>query len=121
MFAIFLGSCGSKVETDFAAAEAAKGYYEQLLKGEYDAYVSAMLGGDSLPADYREQMVANAKMFVDNQQKLHRGVSRIDVQNCLNDSLTPTAQAFLLLTYGDNTSEEVVVPMVKRGERWLMK
>lgn len=116
-----MAACGGSDKPDFAAAEAAKGYYEQLLKGEVDAFVDGMLGGDSLPADYREQMVANARMFVAHQQQLHQGISRIAVQNCLNDSLTPTAQAFLLLTYGDSTSEEIVVPMVKRGEKWCMK
>lgn len=114
-------ACGKKDSPDFAAAEAARDYYQQLVQGNYEQYVSGMINGDSLPADYREQLVANAKMFMAHQKDLHKGISNITVQNCVNDNTTPAAQAFLLLTYADSTSEEIVVPMVKQNDTWYMK
>jgi hypothetical protein len=39
----------------------------------------------------------------------------------VNDSVQPTANAFLMLCFGDSTIEEVVVPMVKHEGKWLMK
>ena len=118
---IMVIACGKKDAPDFAAAEAACDYYQQLVQGNYEQYVSGMINGDSLPADYREQLVANAKMFIAHQNDLHKGISTITVQNCVNDNTTPAAQAFLLLTYADSTSEEIVVPMVKQNDIWYMK
>ena len=118
---IMVIACGKNDAPDFAAAEAARDYYQQLVQGNYEQYVSGMINGDSLPADYREQLVANAKMFIAHQNDLHKGISTITVQNCVNDNTTSTAQAFLLLNYADSTSEEIVVPMVKQNDIWYMK
>ena len=114
-------SCGSKKKPDFAAANAARDYYNLLLEGNSDAFVAHMEIADSIPESYREQLVANANMYMDQQQTEHRGIKKVDVLNCVNDSLQSTAQAFLMLCYGDSTVEEIVVPMVKRGGKRLMK
>ena len=39
----------------------------------------------------------------------------------LPEQIQPTANAFLMLCFGDSTIEEVVVPMVKHEGKWLMK
>ena len=44
-------------------------------------------------------------------------VSRADVMK--ND--TTLAAVYLQLAFGDNTSEEVLVPMIKRKGVWYMK
>ena len=49
------------------AGRAAKAYYDQLLHGDYNAFVAGRYQPDSIPAAYREQLVANAKMFLGQQ------------------------------------------------------
>ena len=43
-------------------------------------------------------------------------VKKVDI-----DSLRVKADVFLILTYGDNGTEQVLLPMVKDGELWYMK
>lgn len=92
-----------------------------MLEGKAEAFVEKMDMPDSIPEMYREQLVANIKMYIAQQQDEHHGIKKVDVQNCINDSLQPTAQAFLMICYGDSTVEEIVIPMVKRDGKWLMK
>ncbi len=122
MAATLLLSC-SKTEqkVDFAAANAAKQYYEWLLTGNHDAFVRGLDFPDSIPDSYREQLVANAKMFVGTQKEEHGGLREVRIVNCVNDSLSSTASAFLLLSFGDNSTEEIVVPMIRKNEKWYMK
>ena len=119
--ALLLVACGDGKKPDFAAANAAKDYYNLLLEGKADAFVDKMDMQDSIPEMYREQLVANIKMYMAQQQLEHRGIKKVEVQNCINDALQPTAQAFLMICYGYSTVEEIVVPMVKRDGKWLMR
>ena len=124
---IFLGlatlvfSCkGEQVDT-LEAARAAKEYYDTLLAGHAATFVGGMYLPDSIPDSYRQQLEANAKMFVARQQEEHGGICDVKILNCVNDSAAPTANAFLLLTFGDSLREEIVVGMVKHQGRWLMR
>ena len=114
-------SCRGNKTVDFAAANAAKDYYDQLIKEKYDAFVDGMNMPERIPDSYRQQLEDNARMFVGEQQKAHGGLREVRVVNCVNDSVDVSAHAFLMLCFGDSTIEEVVVPMVKRDGRWLMK
>lgn len=120
VFAAIL-SCSDNGKEDFAAAHAAKDYYDLLLKEKYDGFVDGMNFPDAITKNYREQLVANARMFVAEQQRLHKGMNEVRVVNCVNDSTQTTANAFLMLCFSDSTVEQVVVPMVKRDGRWFMK
>ena len=105
-----------------AVMQQAQQYYQSLLKGEYDAFLSGIDGADSLPADYREQLVANTCQFVDVQQQQRGGMVSVEAIRAVIDSTATThADAFLLICFGDSTREEVVVPMVERQGKWLMR
>lgn len=52
-----------EVRPEDIALQAAKVYYDQLLRGDYDAYVDGTLHGDSVPPAYRRQLVLNMQMF----------------------------------------------------------
>lgn len=123
---IVLGSVLScKQETpsaEDAVMQQAQQYYQSLLKGEYDAFLSGIDGADSLPADYREQLMANTCQFVDVQQQQRGGMVSVEAIRAVIDSTATThADAFLLICFGDSTREEVVVPMVERQGKWLMR
>lgn len=106
---------------DFAAANAAKDYYDRLIHGDCEDFVRGMNLPERVPRDYWDQLVDNARMFVAEQQEHHGGLREVRVVNCVNDSVQSVATAFLLLSFGDNTIEQVAVPMVKRNGKWYMK
>ena len=97
-------SCRNGKTVDFAAANQAKTYYELLTKEKYGPFVAGMYLPEQIPDSYRQQLEDNIRMYVGelNQEQ-------------------PTANAFLMLCFGDSTIEEVVVPMVKHEGKWLMK
>lgn len=116
-------ACSSEapIKNDDAAAQAAKCYYDSLNNGGYEYFTDMYHRQERIPDSYREQLVANAKMYLDNIRKEHKGISEVRVLNCKNDSLKPTAEAYLLLCFGDSTKEEIVVPMVKDKDKWMMR
>lgn len=117
-----LFSCGSqKKDPSEIVGKTAKIYYDYLLNGDYNAFVDGMNQPERIPDNYREQLVANAKMFIGQQKEDHKGIKKIAVSAAKADTIHNTGDAYLLLTYGDNTTEQVVVPMVKRKGVWYMR
>ena len=121
VIAAIVYSCRGDKTVDFAAANAAKEYYDLLVNENYKGFVDGMNMPERIPDSYRNQLEDNVRMFVGEQQKAHGGLREVRVVNCINDSLGSSAHAFLMLCFGDSTIEEVVVPMVKRDNHWLMQ
>ena len=115
-----LAACSSPSKEKLAAL-AAKGYYQHLVDGEYEQFVDGRLMADSLPADYRSQLIEGYKQFIAQQQATRGGISEVRVSRAFTDSTTHYTSVLLMLCYGDSTSEEVVVPMVERNGCWRMK
>lgn len=121
---MLLACCGEKdvvKEAEQRAGQTAKAYYELLLADKYEDFVSGSFGADSLPADYREQLVANAQMLMAQQKKDHEGIDSIGISRCVADTATHTANAFLTISYKDKTRETIVVQMVEKNDVWYMK
>ncbi len=128
VLAFFLATMLACSKKDVAATTAKK-YYEALFSGNSEEFVSGMYLPEKLPESYREQLIANAKMFVSRMNKEHDGVYEIRVINCeteeVKDSggeaLYKTANAFLVFCCGDSLNEEVLVPMVEHDGKWFMR
>ena len=118
---VFLAAACSKPTKEELASLAAEGYYRHLTAGEYEQFLEGKAGADSLPEDYREQLLVGYKQFMAQQQKSHQGIRGVQTTNVCMDSTLQLVQVFLLLDYGDSTQEEIVVPMVERDGRWRMK
>ena len=116
----FVG-CSSEPTAEERAAQAAKTYYDYLVAGRYDEFLQGRVGADSLPADYREQLLVSCQQFMAQQTKAHQGISDVRISNARTDSLTDYVSVFLLLCYADSLQEEIVVPMVEHNGRWCMK
>ena len=101
--------------------KAALHYYQQLLNGNYAAFFDATYRPDSLPSTYRSQLVLNAKMFIEQQQNEHNGLKSVVVAHATIDEAQHTGNAFLTFTYGDGSSEQVVVPMVEHDGVWYLR
>lgn len=103
------------------ASLAAKGYYNHLINGEYDHFLEGKIGVDSIPNDYRDQLMIAYKQFVALQEKDHHGIREIRISNVKTDTLQKYTSVFLILCFGDSTNEEIVVPMVEHNGSWRMK
>ncbi len=119
---ILLHSCNEPPATPGEqASAAAKEYYEMLVDGRTTDYVAGVYGSDTIYSEYRDQLIANASLFMETQQNKHGGIKSVRIiRTDLNDSRT-SATVFLMLCFGNGFNEQVVVPMVKNGERWMMK
>ena len=122
--AALLFACSGKDDGPTAAkiaAQTAQNYYTQLLKGDYQAFVAGRYQPHALPPGYQEQLVANAKMYVVQQQEAHKGIVRVKALDARADTSRQVANVFLNLTFGDRTTEEIVVPMVEKKGAWYMR
>ena len=122
--ALLLAACGGKkqdIDQGKLAAKAAKHYYEQLLKGDYEAFLNNENRTNNLPDNYRKQLLLNLKQFVAQQDSVHHGIDSITLGASHFSAKNNTASVFLLFCYGDKTTEQVVVPMVKERGKWILR
>lgn len=122
--ALLLAACGEKKKNGDQgklAAKAAKHYYEQLLKGDYEAFLDNENRTNNLPDNYRKQLLLNLKQFVAQQDSVHHGIDSITLGASNFSAKDNTASVFLLFYYGDKTTEQVVVPMVKEHGKWILR
>lgn len=122
--ALLLAACGGKkqdIDQGKLAAKAAKHYYEQLLKGDYEAFLDNENRTNNLPDNYRKQLLLNLKQFVAQQDSVHHGIDSITLGASHFSAKNNTASVFLLFCYGDKTTEQVVVPMVKERGKWILR
>ena len=118
----FLALCACSLPTpEEMASLAARGYYEHLLKGEFDKFLDGKAGSDSLPEAYREQLIAGYKQFLSQQNNLHNGINEIRVINAKRDTILNYTNVFLMLCFGDSTNEQVSVPMIEHNGSWRMR
>ena len=114
-------SCSNATREELASL-AAQGYYDHLIHGEYEAFLEGHCGADSLPADYRSQLLDGYKQFMSRQDSVHQGVREVRVMRAVADTLQPQVDVFLVVCFGDSVNEEIVVPMVELPDgRWRMK
>lgn len=123
VFLLSLSACGEKAEKpDTAAADAAKEIYDSLNNGGYEFFTDMTYRPERIPDSYRQQLVANTKMYLAGIRQEHKGIDSVSVSACKYDNKEKTAaEAYLLLSFSDSTKEEIVVPMTKKKNRWMMK
>lgn len=113
-------ACSSPTRKELASL-AAKGYYQHLIEGDFDHFLEGRVMADSLPDDYRSQLIDGYSQFLAQQVKARGGINEVRISRAFTDSTQQYTSVLLMLCYGDSTSEEVVVPMVERNGRWMMK
>lgn len=119
--AVFMIACKKDVNYEELVSNAAKQYYTYLLEGNYDAFVDGCYREGTIREAYRSQLVDNAKMFVGQQKVEHQGIKTVEVVSAKVDTAAHSANVFLNLKYGDNTSEQIVLPMVEKENIWYMR
>lgn len=109
----------------------AQKYYEHLANGDYNSFVDGTVNSqDTLPVNYREQLVLNAKMYMERMQNEHQGIKSVKAIRAQVDTIKAhnsdeiesiTARAFLSLGFVDSTKEEILVPMVLKNDVWYLR
>ena len=118
---LLIVNCSTRPDPADVAAQAAKQYYDYLLEGKYEAFIDGQYRPDSIPGSYREQLIMNAKMFMGQQQREHRGIKETRIVNAEADTARHEANVFMVFCYGDSTTEEVLVPMVENKGIWYLR
>lgn len=121
LYTLMMVACGGDKGEDTAASRAAETYYKCLLDSNYNGFVDGLYFSDSIPEGYRNQLVANVKMFLAEQGRAHVGLDSVYALRQQRDSMSTTAEVFLLLTYKDSVQEEIVVPMILVDDVWKMR
>lgn len=106
---------------DQAVCAAAEEYYGYLINGEADRYVAAIHDADSLPQEYRDQLRDMFLQYIGDEQEAHQGLKSAKATRCEFSVDSLTASAFVELTFGDNTTEQVALPLVRVGKDWKLK
>jgi hypothetical protein len=115
------GGCSKEQTPEELAGQAAKTYYDCLLADDYEGFLRGKVTSDSLPDDYRSQLLTSYKQYKQTLDEMHGGVASVSISNTRNDSIMQMMQAFLLLHFKDSTKEEIIVPMVLEGAEWKMR
>ena len=119
---LVFASCKKETpDPGYFAGIAAKGYYDLLLAGKYNDFVAGYNQPNRIPKGYHEQLLLNARMFMEQQQEEHKGLAGIHVLHAKADTARHVADVFLQMVYGDSTKEQVVVPMVLVHGDWKMR
>lgn len=119
---LVFASCKKETpDPGYFAGIAAKGYYDLLLEGKYNDFVAGYNQPNRIPKGYHEQLLLNARMFMEQQQEEHKGLAGILVLHAKADTARHVADVFLQMVYGDSTKEQVVVPMVLVHGDWKMR
>ncbi len=91
-----------------------------LLRGDVDAYVTALFGYEAMPEHERGQMRDLFAQYLERERELRGGIESIAVvgDTLLNDS---SAVAFLEMTFGNGSRETVSFPLVFSAGKWVVK
>ena len=116
-------SCSQQKEQtqEELAGNAAKEYYDRLLSNDCEAFLSGKADADSLPQDYRIQLLTAIQQYKQELEQTHEGVASVTVSNVRYDDTQQLMHVFLLLHFKDSIKEEIIVPMVQRTEGWKMR
>lgn len=104
-----------------AASAAAMQYYEALYAGQPEVFLNHRIFADSMSEAYRNQLMNCYERHLSQVSRKHQGVNRVEVSRAEKAADLGIMQVFLVLSFGDGTQEEVVVPMVEREGQWLLK
>ena len=128
LLALALSSCTSELTPEErtrlaleAASKEATSAYSHLLSADYAQFLACRAGMDTIPESYREELIVACKQHMQQFKEKHKGITSFTISNASMDSTLNLAQIFLLLQLGDDSQEEIIVPMVEHNGRWMMK
>lgn len=95
--------------------------YSHLLKAEYADYLLCVQSADSLPQEYRQNLIKVLKQAANEEMFEHNGMVRAKATSEERNEADTYALVRVDVVYGDSTKEEIAVQAVKVGGRWRLK
>ena len=89
--------------------------------GHYEQHVAAMLSADGTTNAYKDQIILALKQHQDYIKKEKQGVRNAKVERIEANAQGNMANAFLNVSFGDGSQEEVMVPLVFDGKAWRLQ
>lgn len=121
-------SCGNKEKKDDPLLVKAPsiGKVEKLYKPycdeDFETYIGHILSVQDKSEAYRTQVINMLKQQMQLAVEDHLGILKVTVTRVEQSKAHPLyADAYLLLNYGDNTSEQTVLPLVYQNGKWWIK
>ena len=124
LLSLLLAACSSSNSGDGLQPPSAKEvmeYYELYRSGNYAEYVKAMQSCDDKPADFCKQMADALKQHAARIKEEKGGTVGAEFLRTELHAEHSAADAYLSVTYGDSTKEEVILPLVFCQDKWRLK
>lgn len=123
LLAIFTSACsGSKEKTVHSKPEdVVLTAYNSLINGDYAKYVSCVQSNDSITESYRNGLINAAKQFMAREKEEKGGIASVNVISAKTNESGTYSLVMLSLCFGDSTSEEVAIPVVKINDSWRLR
>ena len=102
-------------------ADEVMAYYELYRSGNYADYVKAMQSCDDKPADFCKQMADALKQHAARIKAEKGGAVSAEFLRTELHADHSAADAYLSVTYGDSTKEEIILPLVFWQDKWRLK
>ena len=102
-------------------ADEVMAYYELYRSGNYAEYVKAMQSCDDKPADFCKQMADALKQHATRIKAEKGGAVSAEFLRTELHAEHSAADAYLSVTYGDSTKEEIILPLVFWQDKWRLK
>lgn len=117
IFAAVLTVVSCKKEA--TAMAAAEHYYKCLMDSDYNTWIDGTIHSEALTPEIRQERIDMMRQYLHAEQQHRKG---LQAAKALRDTIVEdNAFVFMELQFGDSTSEEILVPMVRVGEIWKMK
>ena len=89
-------ACSSPTREELASL-AAKGYYQHLIEGDFDHFLEGRVMADSLPDDYRSQLIDGYSQFLAQQVKARGGINEVRISRAFTDSTQQYTSVLLMI------------------------
>lgn len=120
---VFFLSCDKKQDSsisDLPESVDVVAIYDHFVRGEFSLYIDQMASVDGQPKGYRQQMVNLMKQCYRQLEESHGGIHSYRIIRIVKCN-SKYCNAFLEVTYKDNSFNEIILPFVKKDDVWRLK
>ena len=99
-------------------AQAAENYFNYIIESDLEKYVAGMARYGSLPEPQRKETLDLVRQYVNREKNERGGMKSVTVVETSTEG--DTANVLLAVTYGNETVEEILLPLVKIDGIWRL-
>lgn len=118
---LFLSCHHNKVAKCDNPEEAAIHYVQFMAAEEYDKFLAGMVSCDSASVSYKKNMIILFKQMVAAKKSEMGGLKSVKCVRSEKDDSNKFAKVFLSVTYHNDSTETMVMPLVRQDDKWRMR